>query len=127
MSQLSLLSQCPPRLRGKKIFSWSFFMPEFVNVAKITDLAAGESMCVEVNGRKIGLFNLGGTFYAIDNICTHAHAQLSEGEVSGEEVACPLHFATFNIKTGTCTAPPADEDLATYPVRVVGDDIEIEV
>jgi nitrite reductase/ring-hydroxylating ferredoxin subunit len=40
---------------------------------------------------------------------------------------CPLHFATFNIKTGECTGPPADEDLMTYRVRIEGDAIEVEV
>ena len=102
-------------------------MPEFIKVAKISDVAEGQGMCVDVNGKKIGLFNLGGDVYAIDDVCTHAHASLSEGDVSGDEVACPLHFATFNIRTGECTGPPADEDLATYVVRVVGDDIEVEV
>ena len=102
-------------------------MSEFVKVAKITDIAAGKGLCVEINGKKIGLFNLAGEVFAIDDICTHAHASLSEGEVSGDEIACPLHFATFNIRTGECTAPPADEDVATFPVRVVGDDIEVEV
>ena len=102
-------------------------MPEFIKVAKLTDIAAGKGLCVDVNGKKIGLFNLAGEVFAIDDICTHAHASLSEGDVSGDEIACPLHFATFNIRTGECTAPPADEDVATYPVRVVGDDIEVEV
>lgn len=102
-------------------------MPEFIKVAKVTDIAEGKGMCVDVNGKKIGLFNLAGEVFAIDDICTHAHASLSEGDVTGDEIACPLHFATFNIRTGECTSPPADEDLATYVVRVVGDDIEVEV
>ena len=102
-------------------------MPEFIKVAKITDITAGKGLCVDVNGKKIGLFNLAGEVFAIDDICTHAHASLSEGDVSGDEIACPLHFATFNIRTGECTGPPADEDLVTYAVRVVGDDIEVEV
>ncbi len=102
-------------------------MPEFIKVAKITDIAEGKGLCVDVNGKKIGLFNLAGEVFAIDDICTHAHAALSEGDVSGDEIACPLHFATFNIRSGECTGPPADEDLATYPVQVVGEDIEVEI
>ena len=102
-------------------------MPEFIKVAKITDIAEGKGLCVDVNGKKIGLFNLAGEVFAIDDICTHAHASLSEGDVSGDEITCPLHFASFNIRSGECTGPPADEDVATYPVRVMGDDIEIEI
>ena len=84
-------------------------------------------LCVDVNGTKIGLFKRDGDMYAIDDICPHAHAHLSEGEVMGDEVTCPLHFATFNIRTGECTGPPASEDLKTYNVRVNGEDIEVEV
>ena len=80
----------------------------------------------DVGGQKVGVFNLGGEFHAIDDICTHAHASLSEGEVDGDEVACPLHFATFNIRTGACTAPPADEDVQTYAVRVEGEEIQVQ-
>lgn len=102
-------------------------MGEFIKVAKLHDIPETKGLCVDVKGRKIGLFRIDGAIHAIDDICTHAHASLSEGEVSGEEVACPLHFATFNIRTGECTAPPASEDVKTYPVRVKGEDVEIEV
>ena len=101
-------------------------MGEFVTVAKVTDIPEGEGRCFEVGGHKVGVFNLGGEFHAIDDICTHAHASLSEGEVTGDEVACPLHFATFNLRTGECNSPPADEDVSTYVVRVVGDDVQVE-
>ncbi|MCH7602320.1 MAG: nitrite reductase (NAD(P)H) small subunit, partial [Planctomycetes bacterium] len=53
-------------------------MSEFIKVAKITDIAEGKGLCVEVNGKKVGLFNLGGEVFAIDDICTHAHASLSD-------------------------------------------------
>ena len=102
-------------------------MGEFVKVAKFEDISENMGVCVELAGRKIGLFKHDGAIYAIDDICSHAHASLSEGEVMGEEVTCPLHFATFNILSGECTGPPATEDLKTYIVRVVGEDIEVEV
>ena len=71
-------------------------MAQFIKVASAADLAPGEAKCVEVAGKKIALFNLEGTFYAIDDTCTHRGGPLSEGEVSGEEVTCPWHGA----KTG---------------------------
>lgn len=102
-------------------------MPDFVKVAKVEDIPENMGVCVDLGERKVGLFKHDGAIYAIDDICTHAHAHLSEGEVTGDEVTCPLHFATFNLRTGECTGPPASEDVATYDVRVVGDDVEIEV
>src|SRR5437764_11356286 len=75
-------------------------MAQFVKVASTADLAPGEAKCVEAAGKKIALFNLEGTFFAIDDTCTHRGGPLSEGEVSGEEVTCPWHGAVYNIKTG---------------------------
>ncbi len=75
-------------------------MAQFTKVASTADLAPGAAKCVEVAGKKIALFNLEGSFYAIDDTCTHRGGPLSEGEVSGEEVTCPWHGAIYNIKTG---------------------------
>ncbi len=99
----------------------------FIKVAQLSEIPDQSARCVEVEGRRIGLFNLGGTIHAIDDVCPHAEGSLSEGEITGDEVMCPLHFATFNIRTGECTGPPADEDVAILPVRLKGDDIEIEI
>ena len=78
-------------------------------------------------GKKIALFNLDGTFFAIDDTCTHRGGPLSEGEVSGEEVTCPWHGAVYNIKTGAVLGPPAPRGVASYAVRVQGSDVEVEV
>ncbi len=102
-------------------------MPQFVNVAKVSDIPDQSAKCVEVQGRRICVVNLNGTFYAIDDTCTHAEASLCEGDVTGDELMCPLHMATFNIRTGEVTGPPADEDLVIYAVQVNGDDVQIEV
>ena len=102
-------------------------MPEFEKVASVPDLTEGSCLRVEVRGRAIALIKCAGDYFAVDDTCTHAEASLSEGEVINEEIVCPLHYATFNIRTGECTGPPAAADLATYAVRVNGDDIEIEV
>ena len=102
-------------------------MPDFVKVAKLSEIPAESARCVEVNGKRVGLFNLGGVIHAVDEMCTHADASLCDGEIVGTEVACPLHFATFDLETGKCTGPPADEDLQVYQVRIEGDDVEVAV
>src|SRR6267143_4065556 len=93
-------------------------MAQFTKVASTTDLAPGAAKCVEVAGKKLALFNLEGSFYAIDDTCTHRGGPLSEGEVSGEEVTCPWHGAIYNIKTGAVLGPPAPRGVARYAVRV---------
>lgn len=102
-------------------------MSKFVEVAKTSEIADQSAVCVEVEGRRIALFNLGSQFYAIDDTCTHRGGPLSEGFVEGEEVECPWHGAHFNIKTGDVTTPPAPQGVTRYNVRVTGDAIEIEV
>ena len=103
-------------------------MAQFIKVANTADLAPGKAKCVDVAGKKIALFNLDGSFYAIDDTCTHDGGPLSEGEVlSGEDVMCPWHGAVFNIKTGAVLGPPAMRGVACYAVRVEGSDVWVEV
>ena len=102
-------------------------MGQFVKVAKTSQIEDQCAKCVEVGGHAIALFNVGGEFYAIDDLCPHAEGPLSEGYLEGYEVECPWHAATFNLKTGAHSGPPAEEDVKTYPVRVSGDNVEIEV
>ena len=102
-------------------------MGEYVKVAKTSEIDDQCAKCIEVGGRTIALFNIGGEFFAIDDLCPHEDGPLSEGYVEGHEVECPWHAASFNLKTGAHSGPPAEEDVATYPVRVSGDDVEVEV
>ena len=102
-------------------------MAQYVKVAKKSELPENAGTCLEVEGHRIALFHVDGEIYALDELCPHEQAPLSDGEIENCEIACPWHGATFNLKTGECTGPPADEDLARYNVRVVGDDIEVEL
>ena len=101
-------------------------MADFVKVAKLSDIASGESKLVEVNGQRIALFNLDGSYYALDDACTHKGGPLSGGPVQGEKVVCPWHGAIFDIKTGAAAGPPASRPVAKYNVRLQGDDVEVE-
>jgi nitrite reductase/ring-hydroxylating ferredoxin subunit len=99
----------------------------FMPAAKTSDVAQGTAIKVTVGDCDIALFNLGGTFYATDESCTHAFASLVDGYIDGDEVECPLHGARFSIPTGEVLAEPATENLATYPVRVEDDVILIGI
>lgn len=102
-------------------------MPDFVKVATTGELGRGEAKRVEVRGKAIALFNLGVSYHAIDDECPHRGGPLSEGLVEGEEVTCPWHGSKFNVRTGKVLEPPAQGGVASYPVRVSGADIEVEV
>ena len=102
-------------------------MGEFVRVAAKSEIAPETSKLVEVAGKKIAVFNVDGTFCAIDDTCTHKGGPLSEGEVEGDEVTCPWHGATFNMKTGEATGGPAPAGVTCYTIRVEGDNVEIEM
>jgi len=98
---------------------------EFVAVAKAEELAPGQKMCVLVKGKRVALFNVDGTVYAIDDTCSHADASLSEGEFSGEIVVCPRHGARFNVKTGAALSLPAWAPVATHQVKVEDGQIKV--
>src|SRR6266849_8645778 len=101
-------------------------MGEFVKVATTGVIAPGESKLVDAAGKKIALFNVDGTFYAIDETCTHRGGPLSEGMLKGIKVTCPWHGAVFDVTNGAVRRAPAPRDVVSYKVRVEGDDIEVE-
>ncbi len=102
-------------------------MSGWVPLARAEDIPPGQCRAFDIDDRMIAIVNLDGEYFAIDNICTHGYAELSEGKIVGDEIQCPLHGARFSIRTGAVTAPPAYEPLNTYPVRLAGDTIEVDV
>jgi|ERR671919_1745654 nitrite reductase (NADH) small subunit/3-phenylpropionate/trans-cinnamate dioxygenase ferredoxin subunit len=102
-------------------------MAAFVKVAKTDEVALSQGKMVEVSGKKIALFNVAGSFYAIDDTCSHRGGPLSEGGLDGKQVTCPWHGAIFDTTTGDVLGPPAAQGVARYNVRVDGTDIEVEI
>jgi nitrite reductase/ring-hydroxylating ferredoxin subunit len=102
-------------------------MATFHKVAELKDLAPGACKAVVVNGQSIALFNVGGTFHAIGDACTHRGGSLSMGTLEGTTVTCPLHGAEFDVTTGRNLSPPAPGVVWSYKVRVEGNDIQVEV
>jgi nitrite reductase/ring-hydroxylating ferredoxin subunit len=90
-------------------------------VAQTSDLSPGEVMYVEVGSDPVALINLEGEFYALCDICTHQDASLSDGEVYGDEIECPMHGGAFEIRTGLPVNFPVVVPVETYDVKVEGD------
>jgi nitrite reductase (NADH) small subunit/3-phenylpropionate/trans-cinnamate dioxygenase ferredoxin subunit len=97
---------------------------KFITVAKVGDIPSGTGRTVEVNGVWIALFNVEGTFYAIDNACPHAGGPLGEGKLNGTHVACPWHGWTFSVVSGQREGNPNFE-VACCPVRVEGEFVQV--
>lgn len=98
-----------------------------VRVASVSEVEVGRAIAVEVNGRKVALCHpFPDEFYAIDDICSHALASLSEGELMEYEIECPRHGAHFDIRTGEALTLPATKPVKTYRVVVEGDEVYIE-
>jgi nitrite reductase/ring-hydroxylating ferredoxin subunit len=102
-------------------------MSQFIKVATTDELADQQAKLVELEGQKIALFRVGEAFYALSDTCAHRGGPLSEGTVEGSEVTCPWHGAKYDIRTGAVLGPPAQQGVKSYPVRITGLDIEIEV
>lgn len=99
----------------------------FVKVGTTSELAPGQAKKVQVGGKTIALFNIGGSYHAIDDTCTHRGGPLSEGEVEGDEVTCPWHGAKFKVTSGEVLRPPASTGVSSYHVRVNGSDLEVDL
>jgi len=99
---------------------------DYVKVANVSELAPGTAKMVEVMGKAIALFNVGGAIYATDNTCLHQGGPLGEGELMGEVVICPWHQWEYNVRTGEVVGDSTLK-IATYPVQVEGSDVKVAV
>jgi 3-phenylpropionate/trans-cinnamate dioxygenase ferredoxin component len=95
----------------------------WVRVAAAAALADDAALPAKLGDVPIALYRLGGTVYAIDDVCTHEFALLSQGFIEGGAIECPLHQACFDIATGRCLSGPATVDLRKYEVRIEGDEV----
>ena len=98
---------------------------EFVEVAKEGDLKNGERLFLEIDQFNIVLFNIAGRHFAIGDVCSHDDGPVGEGELDEEQIICPRHGARFDVSNGKALTMPAVEDIPAYPVRVVGEKIEV--
>ncbi|MBI1277085.1 MAG: Rieske 2Fe-2S domain-containing protein [Anaerolineaceae bacterium] len=99
---------------------------DFTSVATVDELQPGERMVVELGRRWVAIFNVEGTYYAIEDVCTHDDGPLAEGELEGCVITCPRHGATFDIRTGKVLSAPAMVDVKSYDVQVRGNDIQVK-
>lgn len=101
---------------------------KWVTVAQTSAVAPESVIAVRQDGFDLALYRVGDTFYASDNICPHAYnGRMSRGFLEDGTIECPLHGAVFEIKSGRAIDGPYCADLRTFPVRVVGNEIQVEI
>ncbi|MEJ0024914.1 MAG: bifunctional 3-phenylpropionate/cinnamic acid dioxygenase ferredoxin subunit [Rhizomicrobium sp.] len=98
----------------------------FTLVCTTSDIAAGEARRID-HEEPVALFNVDGTFLAVQDKCTHGDWSLAEGYVDGDVVECTLHMAKFCLRTGKVLGPPATRPLKVYPVRVEGNNVLVDL
>ena len=101
-------------------------MSRLVKAAKTDELSPGSCIGVKVEGVSVGIYNVNGEYFAINNICPHLGGVLHYGFLENQVITCPLHLWQFAVRTGKCVWP-GRERIATYPVEVEGDDILVDV
>jgi len=98
----------------------------FVPVMATSELPPGDMKFVVIERQRVLVLNVGGTFYAMSDICGHAGAPLSAGNLTGYVVECPLHYACFDARDGKLITGPSSADVPSYEVRVDGDTVFVK-
>jgi 3-phenylpropionate/trans-cinnamate dioxygenase ferredoxin subunit len=100
-------------------------LSDWVTVARVDELPAGQWRTVDVDGTRVVVFNIDGGHYAIEDVCTHDGGQLTGGHVEGDQIVCPRHGAHFCIRTGAALTAPAYEPTYKFPLRVENGEIQV--
>jgi naphthalene 1,2-dioxygenase ferredoxin component len=99
----------------------------WVDALSAGDLPTGDVIGVVVAGRDIAIYTVGDAVYATDNICTHGQARLCDGFLDGHEIECPLHQGKFDVRSGQPTCDPVTEAIRSYPVRIDGQRVFLQL
>src|SRR5258708_7301961 len=101
---------------------------EFVNVAKVSDIPEGTVKICNAAGQHFLVCNVGQSFYAVADICSHDNGPLGEGElVDHLQIECPRHGARFDLTTGKAMCLPAVTPIPAYQTEVRGEDVWVSL
>jgi nitrite reductase/ring-hydroxylating ferredoxin subunit len=98
-----------------------------VRAAALDDLTPERPIAVELNGTRIALVRIGEEVHALGDVCTHQGGPLSEGNLKGARLACPWHGWMYDVRTGQCLFPVRGRPVPSYPVRVDGGEVWVDL
>lgn len=110
------------------MFNYTKYEPdqcEYIEIANVDEVPINNRFFVEIDEHPIVVFNMGGEYFAIADLCSHDDGPLGDGDLDGYEVACPRHGARFDLRSGKALSLPAIVDIPAYPVRVVKGKIQL--
>ena len=99
----------------------------WIDVSSVEDVAEDDVVGIDIAGKSIALYQVEGEIYATDNICTHGNARLCDGFLEGHEIECPLHQGKFDIRNGKALCAPLTEDVRTYPIKIDGNRVFVDL
>jgi 3-phenylpropionate/trans-cinnamate dioxygenase ferredoxin component len=102
-------------------------MTEFVRACSVAEIPAEGVIGVEVGGVPVAIARADGELFAVHDVCSHEEVALSEGDVYDHTIECWLHGSCFDLRSGKPTGPPATKPVATYPVKIDGDDVYVSL
>jgi 3-phenylpropionate/trans-cinnamate dioxygenase ferredoxin subunit len=98
---------------------------KWIYAGEMSALTEDTPLSAKISDVPVGVYTLNGNLHALEDVCPHADALLSQGFVDGDYVECPLHGALFHIPTGKCTKGPAERDLSLFEVKVEGSKVMV--
>jgi nitrite reductase/ring-hydroxylating ferredoxin subunit len=99
--------------------------PNFETVLPLAQIPQGSMRAITVGGREIVICHTREGVFALDNICSHAHARMCEGRLRATRIVCPLHGASFDVRDGKVLGPPAVAPLTTFQVRIADGNVQV--
>jgi 3-phenylpropionate/trans-cinnamate dioxygenase ferredoxin component len=102
-------------------------MSEFVLACGATEIPDPGQAVFEIDDHFVVVFHVGGTFYALEDCCTHDGGELGHGALEGFQIVCPRHGARFDIRTGRVLAMPATSDTPSHEVKVENGDVLVKI
>ncbi len=100
---------------------------QFQHAVPLAEIPRGQMRACMLGVREIVVCHTKDGIFAVDNICTHAHARMNEGRLRGTRLICPLHGASFDVRDGRVLSAPATLPLPHHAVRIVDSIVEVAV
>jgi naphthalene 1,2-dioxygenase system ferredoxin subunit len=100
---------------------------KWIDVSAVDNVPKGDVTAVNVDGKEVALYEVEGSIYATDNLCTHGAARMSDGFLEGSEIECPLHQGKFDVCTGKALCAPLTENIRIYPVKIENNRIFLNI